>query len=80
MEPHIGIAESNREQIVGIPLKLTEVARPTQGKPGGGGASYQLDADCHAWIQAIEGTVRLNDTFLGDGRRAAIREESSLTI
>ncbi|MGH8564497.1 MAG: hypothetical protein ACREXW_10575 [Gammaproteobacteria bacterium] len=74
MEPHIGIAESNREQIVGIPLKLTEVARPTQGKPAAAGPRISSTRTATRGYRR----VTVNDTFseMGDGA-GPIREESS---
>lgn len=46
----------------------------------GDGASHDLSADRHAWIQVISGELEVNGTTLNPGDGAAVSEESTLKL
>lgn len=62
-------------------LTIRQDARVLHGAlDAGAGLVHELEPGRHAWIQVLEGAVRLNGTSLAVGDAAAVSEESRIEI
>ncbi len=50
------------------------------GLSDGESLRYALDADRYAWLQVLDGSVRLNGELLSAGDGASIRDERELAV